>query len=128
MATYSGIHPNADMVDDDGKPQIAVWRCWYRFALWTFLTTSGLLLGVWGYHTFLGTNLHAVIPGELYRSAQLSPAQLAEVVQRLGIRTVINLRGCCEGFDWYEQERRTLQVLGVQLWDCLLYTSDAADE
>ncbi len=56
-----------------------------------------------------------VTPGVLYRSGQLDPAQLAQVVDRYGIRTVVNLRAEHEYVrsDWYAQEVATLAALGV---------------
>jgi protein tyrosine/serine phosphatase len=49
-------------------------------------------------------NLSAVRPGELYRSAQPTPAQIDGYVQKYGIRTIINLRGANEGRSWYDEE------------------------
>ena len=49
-------------------------------------------------------NVHTSIPGELYRSAQPTAADLRQDVQRYGIRTVINLRGSNGGFPWYKEE------------------------
>lgn len=43
-------------------------------------------------------------PGELNRSAQPTPAQIDEYVQKYGIRTIINLRGANEGRSWYDEE------------------------
>lgn len=56
-----------------------------------------------------------VTPGVLYRSGQLTPAQLADVVDRYGIRTVVNLRAENEYArdDWYRQEVATADRLGV---------------
>ena len=45
-------------------------------------------------------------PAASYRSAQLSPIQLEQIIHQLGIRTVVNLRGCCGPNDWYLQECR----------------------
>jgi protein tyrosine/serine phosphatase len=47
-----------------------------------------------------GENFHAVVPGELYRSAQLSGSRLERHIQAEGIRTVINLRGPNPGSAW----------------------------
>ncbi len=41
----------------------------------------------------LWSNWAEVIPGKLYRSNHPTPARLAAVVRRYGIRTVVNLRG-----------------------------------
>jgi protein tyrosine phosphatase (PTP) superfamily phosphohydrolase (DUF442 family) len=64
-----------------------------------------------------GANFHTVIPNQVYRSAQLSPATLREVAQRHGIRTVINLRGCCDDADWYHEQRACLEPIGVEQHD-----------
>lgn len=61
-------------------------------------------------------NKHVVVAGRVYRSAQLSPAQLEAFVRRNDIRTVINLRG--RPFDdWYPAETQSTQVLGVSQED-----------
>lgn len=58
-------------------------------------------------------NVHSVIPGRVYRSAQLSPDHLDRLIRRHGIRTVINLRGCCADFDWYREQCRVAHRLDV---------------
>lgn len=63
-----------------------------------------------------GRNKHLVVPGRVYRSAQLTPSQLESFVQRNGIRTVINLRG--RPFDdWYPAEMQATQALGISQED-----------
>lgn len=63
-----------------------------------------------------GRNQHTVIPGRLYRSAQLTPEQLEEFVRRHGIRTVVNLRG--RPFDeWYLEQMHATQALGISQED-----------
>ncbi len=61
----------------------------------------------------VGENFHAVVPGELYRSAQLSGSHLERHVQAEGIRTVVNLRGPNPGSAWYDDEVRTCERLNV---------------
>jgi protein tyrosine/serine phosphatase len=39
------------------------------------------------------TNFHAVIPGKVYRCNHPTPARLRRAVSRLGLRTLVNLRG-----------------------------------
>jgi hypothetical protein len=53
-----------------------------------------------------GTNFHTVVPGRVYRCAQLSGPALTRLIQAHGIRTVVNLRGCCAPFPWYLDECR----------------------
>ncbi|TIX90906.1 dual specificity protein phosphatase family protein [Rhizobium sp. P44RR-XXIV] len=58
-------------------------------------------------------NFHSVIDGQIYRSAQPTPEELASYIQKNGIKTVINLRGTHPGKAWYDGEVATAQSLGV---------------
>ncbi len=49
-------------------------------------------------------NFNAVVPGEFYRSAQPTSAQMSQFVTAYKIRTVINLRGENKGQPWYDAE------------------------
>lgn len=69
---------------------------------------------------FLGRNWHVVIPGQVYRSAQLSYDQLLDSVRGNGIRTVVNLRGTCPDFDWYLGETRATRDADVGQEDVTL--------
>ncbi len=64
-------------------------------------------------HSFVGNNLHTVVPGQVYRSSQMSGDALEKVVRRLGVRTVINLRGPCLDQRWWQDECRVTSRLGV---------------
>lgn len=65
------------------------------------------------HRVIVGTNFHTVLPGRVYRSAQLDEKDLRRYVAQHGIRTVVNLRGECPQFGWYQTERTTLAELGV---------------
>lgn len=84
-----------------------------RLALSAAALALALPVAVEACHVFFGTNLHAVIPGRVYRCAQLSGPELAKVIRAHGIRTVINLRGCGAPFPWYLDECRAVGRLGV---------------
>jgi len=58
-------------------------------------------------------NFHTVIPGEIYRSAQLSPGKLEKVVAEHGIRTVISLRRPRPDQGWYGKEKAVAESLGI---------------
>ena len=60
-------------------------------------------------------NFRTVESGLVYRSAQLSEEELTRQVKKLGIRSVINLRGENLGEDWYEAEVKTAKNLNVSL-------------
>ncbi|MBZ5763400.1 dual specificity protein phosphatase family protein [Rhizobium sp. VS19-DR104.2] len=80
-------------------------------------------LGGYAWALQLTGNFHTVIPGELYRSAQPSPQQLADYVQKNGIKTVINLRGEDEAAKWYGSELAEANRLGVQHIDFRMSSS-----
>lgn len=61
-------------------------------------------------------NFHEVIPGELYRSGQLDGAQLDEVADKYGIRTIVNLRDEKHGH-WYVEEKLAAEQNGIRLID-----------
>ncbi len=69
------------------------------------------------YRVVLGDNLHEVVPGKVYRCAQLPEDELRRVVAKLGIRTAINLRGPCPTASWYGPECAVLAELGVAQHD-----------
>lgn len=61
----------------------------------------------------LSGNFHEVIPGEFYRSAQPSAADITDYAKRYGIKTIVNLRGPSPS-PWYEQELATSKQLGIE--------------
>jgi len=82
-----------------------------RFGL-TLLTALLVTLVYAGWTAWQG-NYHTVLPGELYRSGQLSPAQLTEHLKQDGIRSIINLRGPAPRDAWYRKELAVAQAHGV---------------
>ena len=77
------------------------------------LLVATLGMGSYASYRHVTGNLHPVVPGEFYRSAQLSPSQLAAYARQFGIRTIVNLRGAHPGQAWYDQEVATAAELGV---------------
>ena len=68
--------------------------------------------GIYGTVQYDG-NFHAVEPGVVYRSAQLTGRKLDEVVHRYQIHSVLNLRGNNRGKPWYEAELRASRADGL---------------
>ncbi|HEX3350816.1 MAG TPA: tyrosine-protein phosphatase [Acetobacteraceae bacterium] len=64
------------------------------------------------YFRVLWHNLAEIVPGVLYRSNHPTPGRLAHWVRRLGLRTVVNLRGpkACGSTSLTEDEARRLGV------------------
>ena len=75
-----------------------------------------VLLAAYAGGTCYESNFHTVVRGELYRSAQMGPARLADRVQEYGIKSILNLRGSDPG-RWYQQEVQTADRLGVRHYD-----------
>lgn len=101
-------------------------------AVGTVLSIGGALGGYAAYLQAVG-NFHTVIEGQLYRSAQPTPAQLDAYVKDHGIKTIINLRGEKQNAAWYQAEIRTAAELGVGHIDFAMsasrkLTPDRADE
>jgi hypothetical protein len=65
-------------------------------------------------------NLREVRHGEVFRSGQMSPSRLGQVLADRQIRTVVNLRGCCSDFPWYVDEARCTHHLNVAQEDVCL--------
>ena len=86
------------------------------------LAGAGLAFGLSfeAMRVFAFTNVHTVIPGQVYRSAQLDPDQLRELIRKKRIRTVINLRGTCPEQGWYLGEARVTHHLGISQEDVSL--------
>lgn len=96
--------------------------------MWSFIRSNAkrLALACLGLIAILATyvgferitgNFHEVVPGVLYRSAQLSPSQFARFKQEDGIRSIINLRGANPGKGWYDDELREANALGIAHFD-----------
>ncbi|MGV2127185.1 tyrosine-protein phosphatase [Agrobacterium vitis] len=80
-------------------------------------TTLACLTGLLSCGAYLGYlrlsgNFHEVIPGEFYRSAQPSAADIKDYAGRYGIKTIVNLRGSSPS-PWYAQEVATARELGI---------------
>src|SRR3954463_14348117 len=65
-------------------------------------------LALEAYSVMFGGNFHTTVPGKIYRCSQPSTAELERMIADYAIRTVINLRGPCDGFDWYRDQTRVV--------------------
>lgn len=78
----------------------------------TLLALLLLFAALLGWAVWSG-NYHMVLHGELYRSGQLSAAQLERHIRHDHIRSIINLRGASPGSRWYRQELAVARDEGV---------------
>ncbi len=84
----------------------------------------GILIAFLTYLQLSG-NFHTVLPGELYRSAQVSPEQIATHRTEQGIRSILNLRGAYPGEAWYDDEISASAAQGIVHADFKLSASTA---
>ena len=83
-----------------------------RTAVVSFCGVSLLFLFLW-YIGVLGGNLRTVTNDRVYRSAQLTGANLDTVLDSKKIKTVINLRGESSDAGWYREEVASCNARGV---------------
>jgi hypothetical protein len=95
------------------RPRPSLGRVLLRGCLVGVLLTFCLHAG----YVLLGPNFHTVIPGQVYRSAQLSASDLDRFIRSKHIRTVVNLRGCCDPEAWYLDEGRVALRHDVSMED-----------
>src|SRR4051812_33009463 len=90
-----------------------------RLAKQAAILLATIVLPISGYAAIVmaRNNFHEVVPHELYRSAQPSDVDLAELKATIGLRTVINLRGANPTARWYQAEVRESARLGITLID-----------
>jgi hypothetical protein len=98
----------------------AGWATIGRTAAWGIVLGLTVAAATEAGTIFLGRNWHVVIPGQVYRSAQLSYDQLLDSARANGIRTVVNLRGTCPEFDWYLAESRATRDVDIGQEDITL--------
>src|SRR5580693_7888874 len=85
----------------------------WRLTLYGSVAVLAAVLAGEAGSVFVGKNLHAVIPGRVYRCAQCTGHGLEKIVRAYGIATVVNLRGCAVPFPWYQEESRATHRLNV---------------
>lgn len=73
--------------------------------------------GAWAGYLQLTGNIHEVEAGAIYRSNQLSPEDMAALIEAKGIKTVLNLRGNNGDQPWHRAEAAAVSGAGASLID-----------
>ncbi|HEY4202223.1 MAG TPA: dual specificity protein phosphatase family protein [Devosiaceae bacterium] len=81
------------------------------------LTIALASLGAFAAYLQFTGNVHAIEPQMAYRSNTLGSAQLQQVIEQNGIRTILNLRGGSMESPWYANEASIAKSHGVALVD-----------
>ncbi len=86
---------------------------------WLLLALAGCGLGQYDDYAPLTVfdNFRTIESDRAYRSAQLDAETLRLVIDRYGIRTIVNLRGENEDERWYQNERDVAAEVGATLVD-----------
>jgi len=95
---------------------------------WAQRSAAGVGLAILGLMGFLGVqqytgNFHTVVAGEVYRSAQMTGTQLADYTAKVGLKSVLNLRGAAPDAQWYQLEIAESARLGLAHADFALSAS-----
>lgn len=87
------------------------------------------LPGMIGYFGFLRAtgNFHEVVPGQIYRAAQMDGQALARWTREHVIASVLNLRGQNDDEDWYETGRAVADRLNIRNIDFRMPASNRLD-
>lgn len=90
-----------------------------RYKLHIIVIVSGLVVLSAGYlfYARMSVNFHPITPGEAYRSAQLSGADLETYIQKYHIKSILNLRGPSDGLSWYQEEIRASSKHNIVHYD-----------
>lgn len=88
-----------------------------RLRYWQLVLSVPVLFIVYIALVNADLNFHEIIKGEYYRSGQPDKEELAEHVQRYGIKSIINLRGENENEQWYAEELAASKQAGVKHYD-----------
>lgn len=83
-----------------------------------------VLAGSWAGYLQITGNVHEVVAGILYRSAQLDDRSLADLIEQHGIRSVVNLTGAHPSAEWYRRERATAASKGAVMVDFSWHVQD----
>jgi protein tyrosine/serine phosphatase len=91
-------------------------KVWLRRILTALAVLIGVLLAYTGY-TIYEANFHTIVVGEAYRSGQMNASELAQTIQKYGIKSILNLRGENLTTDWHQAEIATSAKLNVVHYD-----------
>jgi protein tyrosine/serine phosphatase len=97
-------------------------RLWMR-RIGLVTAVAAVVLAVHLASLYVGRNFHVVVPGEVYRSAQVSARDVAAYQKAYGIRSVLNLRGAAPGQAWYDEEVAAAERLGIKHVDFAMNAS-----
>jgi predicted protein tyrosine phosphatase len=107
------LERESNLFADEGIPKKAGWRLGFRVLGFVLI----LLLSLKCFYIFAGGNFYEVIPGKFYRCSQLGASRLESVIKKNNIKTVVNLRGCCDTVPWYMNQVQAINNCNISQED-----------
>jgi len=107
------LERESNLFADVVVPKKAGWRLgirWFALLLALFLSLKCLYI-------FAGGNFYEVVPGKFYRCSQLGASRLESVIKKNNIKTVVNLRGCCDTIPWYMDQVQAINNCNISQED-----------
>lgn len=95
-----------------GTNRVQVWR-----VVLVTVVAAASAVALWDSHiapNLFPKRLGTVVEGQIYRSGRLTPAAMRRVVERYGVRTVIDLGADPEGSPADRRSARVAEALGLQ--------------
>ncbi len=107
------LERESNLFADASKPKKSGWRLGLRL----FTIVLVLLLSFKCIYIFAGGNFYEVVPEKFYRCSQLSASRLESVIKKNNIKTVVNLRGCCDTVPWYMDQVQAIHNCNISQED-----------
>ena len=107
------LEPESNLFEEASKPKKAGWVLGFRLLAIALI----LLISFKCVYIFLGGNFYEVVPGKFYRCSQLGATRLESVIKKNNIKTVVNLRGCCDTVPWYMDQVQAINNCNISQED-----------
>lgn len=92
---------------------------WRKYLIAISIVATVAAFGCW---VHFRENLHVVAQHQVYRCAQPDANMLRRYQREIGIQSVINLRGYWPKEEWYQDELRAVEALGLNYYEVPLLT------
>ena len=101
-------------MNSDPSPTLRKARGWKRYYKWLAAGAAvfALAVSVFVLSLVLSHNFHVVSPGRVFRSSQMNPVALNDLIRKHGIRTIVDLRG--DSAENHAADVNAARELGVQ--------------
>ncbi|NBR06926.1 MAG: hypothetical protein EBT92_14285 [Planctomycetes bacterium] len=107
------LERESNLFEGLNKPKKTTWVLGVRLLAILLI----LLLSLKCFYIFAGGNFYEVVPGKFYRCSQLGASRLESIIKKNNIKTVVNLRGCCDTVPWYMNQVQAISNCNISQED-----------